>query len=411
MGNLENGETENNSNPGLLGEYLKQKRAEKNFTLEKLSQKTKISVNILKGLESNDFSSLPSPAYIKGFVSSYAKVLGIPQDEAIHRMESTYLNLMGKPFPALNHTKTMTAHGRQQEASPSPALTQKKSEGPSPQELIASGDSLIKNTKSILPIAIFACIILLFIGGYKLVSTVIQGEVGTTPKTTGPKIETSSALVNEPADPTPTQTATPAPEQKTEAAPSTEKPAATTSAPVEEKKPEVEAVVEKKPVRAIERNFPPVDFYRVRENLFIVKTDAPENRDPAILPERIRNSMDPELQNVYVKATDGDTWMSYKVDSKPIESIIISRGKDIYLQGSEIRMFLGNVNVTKIFYNNSLIETPNRSGVKSLIFPESSASKYMLPLFPKAKDDIFYTAEEYQKRMKLEEEELGKANP
>ena len=33
---------------GLLGDYLKQKRLDKNYSLEKLSQKTKISVNILK---------------------------------------------------------------------------------------------------------------------------------------------------------------------------------------------------------------------------------------------------------------------------------------------------------------------------------------------------------------------------
>jgi len=66
------------------------------------------------------------------------------------------------------------------------------------------------------------------------------------------------------------------------------------------------------------------------------------------------------------------------------------------------------VNVTKIFYNNYLIETPTKSGVKSLIFPEESNSKYQMPLFPKAKDDILYTAEDYIKRMKLEEDELAK---
>jgi len=100
--------------------------------------------------------------------------------------------------------------------------------------------------------------------------------------------------------------------------------------------------------------------------------------------------------------------MSYKVDNKPIESVIISKGNDLFLQGNEIRMFLGNVNVTKIFYNNFLIDTPNKSGVKSLVFPETSNEKFVLPLFPKANDDILYTSEEYQKRMKLEEEELGK---
>ncbi len=46
--------------------------------------------------------------------------------------------------------------------------------------------------------------------------------------------------------------------------------------------------------------------------------------------------------------------------------------------------------------------------MKSLVFPEENSSKYLLPLFPKAKDDIFYTAEDYVKRMKMEEEELGK---
>ncbi len=94
---------------GLLGEFLKQKRIDKNYTLEKLSQKTKISVNILKSLETDDYDHLPSAAYIKGFVTSYVKVLGIPLDEAINKMEYTYLNVLGKPFPALNHTKNMIA--------------------------------------------------------------------------------------------------------------------------------------------------------------------------------------------------------------------------------------------------------------------------------------------------------------
>ena len=100
--------------------------------------------------------------------------------------------------------------------------------------------------------------------------------------------------------------------------------------------------------------------------------------------------------------------MSYKIDTQPIGSVIINKGGELYLQGSEIRLFLGNVNVTRIFYNNYLIETPTKSGVKTLVFPEESNSKYMQPLFPKAKDDILYTSEDYIKRMELEEAELKK---
>jgi hypothetical protein len=42
------------------------------------------------------------------------------------------------------------------------------------------------------------------------------------------------------------------------------------------------------------------------------------------------------------------------------------------------------------------------------VFPETSNDKFFMPLFPKTKDDILYTAEEYMKRQKIEEDELAK---
>lgn len=387
-----NGSGNNASNVGLLGEYLKQKRIDKNYTLEKLSQKTKISVNILKSLEANDYDHLPSAAYIKGFVTSYVKVLGLPLDEAINKMEYTYLNVLGKPFPALNHTKSM--------ATPSPLVNMRPEMGenaPTPHDVIESGDSIIQSTKSILPILIFGGIILLFVGGYKLISSVVESEVseGKT-KDLGPKIESSSALVKQPEkkeEPKKTEPETTTATGNTPAQPAT---------PAESKPEEVKVVEE------FQRNFPTVEFKKVKGKLFSVKMDAAENTDEAVLPKAIKDSMNSEMQNIYIKAFDGNTWLSYKIDNGPIQSVIINKGNDLFLQGGEIRIFLGNVNVTKIFYNNYMIETPTKSGVKSLIFPEESNAKYQLPLFPKAKDDILYTAEDYIKRMNMEEEELAK---
>lgn len=380
----------NNSGMGLLGDYLKQKRIDKNYTLEKLSQKTKISVNILKSLEANDYDHLPSAAYIKGFVTSYVKVLGIPLDEAINKMEYTYLNILGKPFPALNHTKSM--------ATPTQVMSSssvKNEDSPTPHDVIESGDSIIESTKSILPIVIFGAIILLFVGGYKLISSVVESEVnGSKEKDLGPKIESSSALVKQPVKPE---------------EPKKEEPVATTAQTPATAAPAVEAPKEEVKVEPdLPRSFPTIEFKKVRGKLFSVKTDAPENQDETILPKQIKDSMNSDLQNIYIRATEGNTWLSYKIDNNPIESVIINQGNDLFLQGTEIRIFLGNVNVTKIFYNNYMIETPTKSGVKSLIFPEESNSKYQMPLFPKAKDDILYTAEDYIKRMKLEEDELAK---
>lgn len=192
MVNQEMNENNNSSEPNveLLGEYLKQKRVDKNFTLEKLSQKTKISINILKNLEANDYDHLPSAAYIKGFVMSYVKVLGLQKDEAINKMEYTYLNILGKPFPALNHTKLMTAPVE-------PQVVRPKTEETSPHEVIEKGENLIDSTKSMLPVIIFGAVVLLFVGGYKIISSVVESEVSSKKtKDLGPKIESSSALVN-----------------------------------------------------------------------------------------------------------------------------------------------------------------------------------------------------------------------
>jgi cytoskeleton protein RodZ len=379
-----------NANVGLLGDYLKQKRIDKNYTLEKLSQKTKISVNILKALEINDYDHLPSAAYIKGFVTSYVKVLNIPLDEAINKMEYTYLNVLGKPFPALNHTKSMLTP-----TSVIAPYKNKTEDTQTPHDVIESGDSIMQSTKSILPIVIFAGIILLFVGGYKLISSVVESEVGgQKEKDLGPKIVSSAALVKQPIK---------VEEPKKEEVLSSSATSATVATPVLEIKNE-----EPKPVVELERNFPTIEFKKLRGKLFSVKTDAPENSDETILPKQIKDSMNSDMQNIYIRATEGNTWLSYKIDQNPIESVIIKKDSDLFLQGSEIRIFLGNVNVTKIFYNNYMIETPTKNGVKSLVFPEENNSKFQMPLFPKAKDDILYTAEDYVKRMKLEEDELAK---
>jgi len=371
----------------LLGDYLRHKREEAGFTLEKLSHKTKISVNILKSLESNDFAHLPSAAYIKGFVMSYVKVLSLPSDEAIKIMESTYKAIQGKSFPALNHTKIFDAKRRS------------SSGGESADDLIHKSESIMDNTKSFLPIIVFGCVIVFVFGGYKFISNIIDHETeNLNKKDLGPKIESSSALVRPAAKPV-IQEKKPADETKPAQAVAT--------VPAKEA---VSAIsVPAQPANGdFQRNFPKVEFKKITGTLFEVKPNAPEADNKELLPDDVKAKVKADLQNVYVKAVDGNTWVSYKVDSKPIESVIISKGSGRFIQGEEIRLFLGNVMVTKIFYNNNLISTPTPSGVKSLVFPEASSTKYSLPLFPKAKDDILYTSEEYQKRMKLEEDELAK---
>lgn len=380
-----------------IGDYLKAKREETKLSLEKVSQKTKINLNILRSLEANDFQSLPSPAYVKGFVMSYARVVGLNSDEVIHKLEYSYLTIIGKPFPALNHTRNLRS-------MPEPVVesaTKTEKKETTPEDILNHEEAIEKRKKVVVPSLVFAGVIITFIGLYQIVTKTVEDEANNKEeKPYGATFAPSSELaeINKPVA-----------EKKDEVESSTTSEAATVSAKdsTKDANGKVSTEVAPEPAKTVRRNFPKKDFRKISTRLFVVMNEAPENQDEKVLPSRIKSAFNREMENIYIVATEGNTWLSYQVDNSPIESVILEKGKDLFLQGKEVLMFLGNVKVTKIFYQNRLIDAPTPTGFKSLIFPESQNSKHVLPLFPKAADDILYTAEEYQKRMKLEESELG----
>lgn len=59
------------------GEILKKKRLEKKYTLEEIEESLKIRKKFLAALEENNWNNLPSLTYIKGFLRSYSRFLGL----------------------------------------------------------------------------------------------------------------------------------------------------------------------------------------------------------------------------------------------------------------------------------------------------------------------------------------------
>ena len=60
-----------------VGEVLKEQRQKKNLTVETLADRTKIQPKFIIALENNSFELLPSAPFVKGFIRSYATVLGL----------------------------------------------------------------------------------------------------------------------------------------------------------------------------------------------------------------------------------------------------------------------------------------------------------------------------------------------
>lgn len=68
-----------------LGILLQEARLEQGLTIEEMAQRTKIRPQFLAAIEEENFQALPGEAYIKPFVRSYAKALGIEE-----RIESEF---------------------------------------------------------------------------------------------------------------------------------------------------------------------------------------------------------------------------------------------------------------------------------------------------------------------------------
>lgn len=66
-----------------LGEFLRQHREAQGITLEELQARTKIRIKYLEAIEAGDYAVIPGEVYLRGFIRSVAKELGIDQQEAM----------------------------------------------------------------------------------------------------------------------------------------------------------------------------------------------------------------------------------------------------------------------------------------------------------------------------------------
>ncbi len=65
----------------ITGAHLRNVRMAKGASLEEIASITKVKRSFLEALEMDDFAAFPAPVFMKGFLKSYAKALGLNPDE------------------------------------------------------------------------------------------------------------------------------------------------------------------------------------------------------------------------------------------------------------------------------------------------------------------------------------------
>ncbi|OGP53367.1 MAG: hypothetical protein A2162_06690 [Deltaproteobacteria bacterium RBG_13_52_11b] len=70
-----------------LGKYLRAERELRKISLRELSKNTRVREHLLKAIEEDRHDLLPPPTFVKGFLTAYAKYIGIDANEIILRYQ------------------------------------------------------------------------------------------------------------------------------------------------------------------------------------------------------------------------------------------------------------------------------------------------------------------------------------
>jgi cytoskeletal protein RodZ len=68
-----------------LGQYLRRERELRQMSLEEVAQTTRIPLRMLQHLEEGQVSALPGEVFVRGFLKSYAKCVGIDVGQVLAR--------------------------------------------------------------------------------------------------------------------------------------------------------------------------------------------------------------------------------------------------------------------------------------------------------------------------------------
>jgi cytoskeleton protein RodZ len=387
-----------------IGPFLQKAREEKGITLRELADKTKININILRALESDDIDKLPNKTYVRGFVQNYAKILGLSLEEAYERMNNTFQPpVENKVEPTEEITTSKVDVSQENDLTPPLELEEMK-------DKIGTLVDVVTNKKYLT--AAFGVIVVYFVfsgvyGFFKQLSNekiamksqeLIETEIKPSDANILEMDKTKEILAE-------TETETEANEVQVQDETATDKAnEAIVAQTVKEKIEKEENVVKDEKVQANNNTngkFPYINFRPAPRETFEIVEDAPEVDDTDLFPANIKNSYVKGTETVFINATSGDTWLSYQVDGEEIKRFVLKEGRTLLLRGENILLFMGNVNVTKIFYNNQFIKINSRTGVKSLIFPKDYASEVSLPLFPNL-NGVPYDQKSYKANMETD---------
>ncbi|MBQ2004825.1 MAG: helix-turn-helix domain-containing protein, partial [Peptococcaceae bacterium] len=172
---------------------LKKEREAQKITLEQVEETTKIRRKYLEAIEREAFEVLPGEVYVKGFVATYLKYLGIKNRPDI-------VELMKPKEPPVDISEQIAAAEQIHKEQASRKLQRSDKHGKKKEvKEVFEEPPLTQNTKMILLISITAIVVLFILQGLYSISQPKPNDNPQSPAITEPQDTIEPAPVEPPA--------------------------------------------------------------------------------------------------------------------------------------------------------------------------------------------------------------------
>src|SRR5215208_606703 len=88
-----------------VGQYLRKHRENKRMSIEEVSRATRVPSTSVERIEADRFDELPGEVFVRGFLKSYARAVGVAADDVLARYTSSRRVAWVTPLPLSSPTR------------------------------------------------------------------------------------------------------------------------------------------------------------------------------------------------------------------------------------------------------------------------------------------------------------------
>lgn len=320
-----------------LGEYLRSEREKRHITIEQVASATKINIKLLHALESDNYDSLPAKPFVRGFVTSYTRYVGLDYREVLARFDLYLDEKSGQKF-------------KRPEDAP---------------HIFVEREGQVENSKTALTLVMV---------GFLVVAIVVFAVVKPKLKHHRGRGKGKAVVSNEdihtvpppPSDSSPI-TVKPLPVDKKAA----EAPAPQPSAPVATAAPTPVASASPTP----SPKATPTPKVAAKPTSTPMASPSPA-ASPALVAGKVPPIPNNEVKHRLVVRAVEDAWVKYQVDDRPVQAYTLKAGKTIYVRARDsLRFTTAKPTAIEISFDNKEFRSFG-SSARTIILPKEAESQY-----------------------------------